>query len=217
MAGAIDGCELAAPGPDLTQRDTLPRRRFVMREATGAAPGEPAQMIVAVAVRQDRTAFAALFAHYAPRIKAMLMRMGVDAGSAEDIAQDTMVAIWRKAALFDASRASASAWIFAIARNLRIDRLRRDNRARMHEIYELVEPEEPERPDSALAVAESGERVQAAMKHLSAEQLHVVTLSFFEGRSHGDIAARLGLPLGTVKSRLRLAMARLREHLGDLS
>ena len=214
IAGGIFGCSEAASGYRTAQREAPLRRAVAMHE--GAAR-EPALLIAAIAARQDRSAFAALFAHYAPRIKAMLMRMGVDTSSAEDIAQDTMVAVWRKAVQFDAGRATASAWIFAIARNLRIDRLRRDNRARLHEVYELIEPEEPQRPDGALAASECGARVQAAMTQLSAEQVSVVRLSFFEGRSHGDIAGMLGLPLGTVKSRLRLAMAKLRENLGDLS
>ena len=117
---------------------------------------------------------------------------------------------------FDPARASASAWIFTIARNLRIDRLRGDNRAKLYAPYEMVEPEGPENPDSALNAAERDERVRAALKELSQEQVRVVQLSFFEGRAHGDIATLLNLPLGTVKSRVRLAMARLRNLLGDL-
>jgi RNA polymerase sigma-70 factor (ECF subfamily) len=127
-----------------------------------------------------------------------------------------LLTVWRKAAYFDPARASASAWIFTIARNLRIDRLRGDNRAKLYAPYEMVEPEGPEKPDSALSAAERDARVRAALKELSQEQVRVVQLSFFEGRAHGDIAALLNLPLGTVKSRVRLAMARLRNLLGDL-
>ena len=164
----------------------------------------------------DRVAFASLFEFYAPRIKAMLMRLGAAADTAEDLAQETLLMVWRKAAYFDPARASASAWIFTIARNLRIDRLRGDNRAKLYAPYEMVEPEGPENPDSALSAAERDARVRSALKELSQEQVRVVQLSFFEGRAHGDIAALLDLPLGTVKSRVRLAMTRLRNLLGDL-
>jgi RNA polymerase sigma-70 factor, ECF subfamily len=181
-------------------------------------PGRTAacDWIGAIAARSDRAAFASLFEFYAPRVKAMLMRSGEAADTAEDVAQETLLTVWRKAAYFDSARASASAWIFTIARNLRIDRLRGEKRATLYAPFELVEPELPPTPDHALGVAERDERVRAALKELSPEQVRVLQLSFFEGRAHGDIAALLNLPLGTVKSRVRLAMSRLRNLLGDL-
>jgi RNA polymerase sigma-70 factor (ECF subfamily) len=184
-------------------------------ERKGAAAPDPAQWIVAIAERQDRAAFAALFGFYAPRVKSMLMRMGVGAEAAEDLAQDTLLAVWRKAAQYDPDRAAASAWVYTIARNLRIDRLRGDQRAKLFAIYESVEPEEPQRPDGTLDAAEGEARVRAALRDLPEEQMRVIQLSFFEGRAHGDIAKLLDLPLGTVKSRLRLAMNRLRNLLGE--
>jgi RNA polymerase sigma-70 factor, ECF subfamily len=177
----------------------------------------PAGWIAAIAARGDRAAFAALFDFYAPRIKTMLMRMGATAEAAEDVAQETLLAVWRKAASFDRERASAAAWIYTIARNLRVDRLRQDKRAKLYAQYEAVEPEEPERPDATLNSTERGERVRAALGAIPEEQVRLLQLSFFEGRAHGDIARQLNLPLGTVKSRLRLAMGRLRNLLGDLS
>ena len=181
-----------------------------------AAAKVAAEWIKAIASCQDRAAFASLFEFYAPRIKAMLMRSGAAADAAEDVAQETLLMVWRKASYFDPARASASAWIFTIARNLRIDRLRGDKRAAQYAPLETVEPEAPESPDHALNAAERDARVHAALEQLSAEQVRVVQLSFFEGRAHGDIAVILNLPLGTVKSRVRLAMTRLRNLLGDL-
>jgi RNA polymerase sigma-70 factor (ECF subfamily) len=178
---------------------------------------EPAQLIAAIAQRRDRLAFAALFAFYAPRIKAMLLRMGAGAELAEDIAQETLLTVWRKAAQFDPARASASAWIYAIARNLRIDRFRQEQRVKALALYEAAEAAAVAGPDEPLSAAERERRVRAAMRELPDEQAEVVNLSFFEGRAHGDIARLLRLPLGTVKSRLRLAMARLRNRLGDES
>ncbi|MGB6536684.1 MAG: sigma-70 family RNA polymerase sigma factor [Xanthobacteraceae bacterium] len=182
-----------------------------------AANHDPGRWVAAIASNADRAAFAALFQFYAPRIKGMLMRMGVASDTAEDIAQDALVTIWRKAASYDPARASVSAWVYTIARNLRIDRLRRDKLAALYARDEVIEPEGPERPDAPLDAAERGERVRAALVQLPAEQGRIVTLSFFDGRPHSDIAALLDLPIGTVKSRLRLAMTRLRNLLGDLT
>ena len=188
----------------------------MLRDGQAAAGNNAADWIRAIAESHDRVAFASLFEFYAPRIKAMLTRLGAAADTAEDLAQETLLMVWRKAAYFDPARASASAWIFTIARNLRIDRLRGDNRAKLYAPYEMVEPEGLENPDGALSAAERDARVRSALKELSQEQVRVVQLSFFEGRAHGDIAALLDLPLGTVKSRVRLAMTRLRNLLGDL-
>lgn len=183
--------------------------------ARGAEPSA-ADLMRAVAFKRDKAAFRSLFEIFAPRIKAMLMRMGVEAELAEDIAQETMILVWRKAELFDPGRASAAAWIYTIARNLRIDRLRRDQRARLHAVLEILDDEAPERADAPLDAGERSLRVGDAMQRLPQDQMQVIELSFFDGLAHGEIASRLGIPLGTVKSRLRLAMARLREFLDDL-
>jgi RNA polymerase sigma-70 factor (ECF subfamily) len=176
-------------------------------------------LVVAIAERQDREAFAALFTLFAGRVKAWMMRSGAPAEIAEEIAQETLLTVWRKAALYDPARATVSAWVFTIARNARIDRLRKDKRARQHLQYELLEldQEEPERPDGLLDTAQREARVRSALERLPAEQVRIVRLSFFDGRPHSEIAEHLGIPLGTVKSRLRLAMGRLRQILGDLT
>jgi RNA polymerase sigma-70 factor (ECF subfamily) len=189
----------------------------MLRDGRAAAGNHAADWIRAIAEKEDRAAFAALFEFYAPRIKAMLMRLGAAADAAEDFAQETLLTVWRKAAYFDPARASASAWISTNARNLRVDRLRRDKLAKLYARDEAIEPEGPEPPDSALSTVEREKRVRAALGQLPAEQVRVLQLSFFEGRAHGDIATLLNLPLGTVKSRLRLAMTRLRNLLGDLT
>jgi RNA polymerase sigma factor (sigma-70 family) len=178
---------------------------------------DPLRLIAAIASQQDRTAFASLFGFYAPRIKGFLIRTGTPRDIAEEVAQETMLAVWRKAAMFDASRASVSTWIYTIARNLRIDRLRHDNVVGVETLYEVLSGDEPERPDSSLEWVERDERVRVAMTDLPEDQMAVVRLSFFEDKAHGDIAAILGIPLGTVKSRLRLAMTKLRERLDEPS
>jgi len=176
-----------------------------------------ATLIAAIATRGDREAFATLFAFYAPRIKALLMRQGAPADVAEELAQETMLAVWRKAASFDPARASAGTWMFAIARNLRIDRMRRERAVPAQALYDVLQGEAPKAPGDAVEGAERDDRVRAALQELSSEQMSVVRLSYYESKPHADIAQALGIPLGTVKSRLRLAMARLRERLEDLS
>ena len=177
------------------------------------------RLIRAIADRQDREAFAALFEYFAPRIKAFMQRSGAGEASAEELAQETMLAVWRKAALFDPASAGAAAWIFTIARNLRIDAHRRASTrgTAVSDVEIEFQVDDSPRPDARLATAQSEEQVRSALSKLSADQIRVIELSFFEEKAHSEIAQLLGIPLGTVKSRLRLAMNRLRNLLGELS
>ena len=179
------------------------------RSPVRARTDEHAHLIQAVAVDGDREAFSQLFDYFAPRLKAYLMRAGAPAGAAEDFAQDAMLTVWRKADLFDASRAGAATWIFTIARNRRLDVLRREGREAVLPNFDLI-PDEPERPDELLTAADEAERLNEAMRQLSADQMAVLRLAFFKGDAHSEIARALDLPLGTVKSRIRKAMIKLR-------
>jgi RNA polymerase sigma-70 factor (ECF subfamily) len=175
-------------------------------------------LIAAIAAHQDRSAFAELFRYFAPRIKTYMQRSGVGEAAAEELAQETMLSVWRKAAQFDHAGAGAGAWIFSIARNLRIDAFRHDKRqffAAASEIEAEFQIDESPLADSRMATAQSEARVRAALTELFPEQLRVVELSFFDEKAHAEIAQILNIPLGTVKSRLRLAMNRLRGLLGD--
>jgi RNA polymerase sigma-70 factor, ECF subfamily len=174
----------------------------------------PEQLIHAIAAHGDRAAFTSLFLRFAPRAKAYLMQLGMDAGSAEELAQEALLLVWRKAAQYNPERASAAAWIFTIARNLRIDLARR-TRLAMPVPDPLDEPPPTAQADAMLAAEDLSARVRAALASLPAEQADVVRLSFFDDRAHADIERVLGIPLGTVKSRLRLAMSRLRALLED--
>jgi len=166
-----------------------------------------------VAREQDRAAFAALFGHFAPRVKAYLLRLGATPALAEDLAQEALLSLWRKAHLFDPAKASAATWLFTIARNLRIDAIRREKRPELDPDDFLPQPEAA--ADDGLALADEENRLRAALKHLPADQSQVVELSFFADKPHSEIARQLGIPLGTVKSRLRLALARLKRALGE--
>lgn len=174
-----------------------------------------ADLLVDVAERQDRDAFAELFAYYAPRVKSYLLRLGADSALAEEISQDVMVTVWRKASLFDRAQASVSTWIFRIARNRRIDLFRRSKKPELDPEEEMILPSGVEAPDARIEAMETEARVRAAMKDLPEEQVLLLKLAFYEGLSHSEIAARLGAPLGTVKSRIRLAFAKMKVRLGD--
>ena len=170
-------------------------------------------LIAAIAQRADRSAFRSLFDHFAPRIKTYMRRSGLDDSAAEELAQEAMLMVWRKAALFDPATAGSAAWIFTIARNLRIDALRRDRRspavvAGLAEAEFILDP--APLPDAAAATMQDQHKVRHAMSKLNPDQQRVLELSFFHEAPHGEIARVLGIPLGTVKSRLRLAMVRLR-------
>ena len=179
------------------------------RRPVRARTDEYARLVEAVALSRDREAFSRLFEYFAPRLKAWLMRAGAPAGAAEDFAQDAMLTVWRKADLFDPARASAATWIFTIARNRRLDVLRREGRAALLPEMTLA-PEEPERPDDLLSGAQEAANLNEAMRQLSPDQIEVLRLAFFKGDAHSEIARALDLPLGTVKSRIRKAMIKLR-------
>jgi len=178
---------------------------------------EWADLIGRVASHTDREAFRSLFGHFAPRIKGLMLKAGCSADEAEEIAQNTLVAVWRKADQFDPKSSGATAWIFTIARNLRIDSLRRQARAGwLGESAELANtPDMAESADVVISRVEDTVRVKAAIERLSDEQSRVIKLSFIEERPHPEIASLLGIPLGTVKSRIRLAMNRLRDLLDE--
>jgi RNA polymerase sigma-70 factor, ECF subfamily len=174
-----------------------------------------AALIEAIAQRQDRAAFAELFRYFAPRIKGWMLRAGASPAAAEEMAQEAMLAVWRKADLFDANRAGATTWIFTIARNLRIDTVRRERHPSTLLPDPIAETEFAEPPDHALDCAERDKRIRSALSQLPAEQAIVIRKAFFEDKPHPVIEKELGIPLGTVKSRLRLAVARLRAVLEE--
>lgn len=167
-------------------------------------------LIEAVAAGADRQAFAELFQHFAPRLKAFIMRQGGDPAAAEELAQEAMLSVWRRASTFDRARASASTWVFTILRNKRIDMLRRQ--AAPHVGLEAVaeRADEGALPDDDYAAGQAGDMLRTAMTDLPAEQAEVVRKAFYEDKSHSEIAKELEIPLGTVKSRIRQALARLR-------
>ncbi|MEM7774223.1 MAG: sigma-70 family RNA polymerase sigma factor [Pseudomonadota bacterium] len=169
-----------------------------------------------IALHNDAEAFRTLFENFAPRVKSYMIRQGADPATAEELAQETLMTVWRKAQLYSGEKGSATTWIYTIARNLRIDRIRRETVWQELPDGLNEEPSGDLPPDEVVSQGERRDRVQAALRTLPQDQHEVVILSYLEGLSHSEIAERLELPLGTVKSRMRLAYQKLRETVEDL-
>ena len=174
---------------------------------------EFAGLVRRVADQRDRRAFEALFDHFAPRLNGYLLRLGLERGEAEDMAQEVMAVLWHKANLFDPEKSSLSTWLYRIARNRRIDAARRERTRVLDPQEPMLLPSEPEPVDDEIDSRQRDERVRVALASLPEEQLELVKMAFFLGLSHSQIAEQADLPLGTVKSRIRLAFQRMRRIL----
>ena len=194
----------------------LESTRAIRRPYPVKIPRTMSDLLQKVAQSRDVEAFRKLFELYGPRVKSYMMRQGADATTAEDLAQETLLTVWRKAQLYSDEKGSATTWIFTIARNLRIDRLRRE--VSWQPLPENRDEEASDAPDPEEEVTERERRdkVRAVLQTLPPDQSEVVTLSYVEGLSHSEIAERLGLPLGTVKSRMRLAYQKVKEAVEDI-
>ena len=180
------------------------------------SPEELAGLVAQVAAAGDRQAFAALFRFYAPRLKSFLARQGFGEIECEDLVQETMLSIWRKAASFDPVKAGVSTWIYTIARNLGIDRWRREGRGAAWQDLADFDDVDPDPSVEARIIANQSEiRIRNALTTLPDEQAAVIRMTFYGEDAQVEIARALGIPLGTVKSRVRLALARLRKTMED--
>ncbi len=180
-----------------------------------ARKSELDDLLTAVGASRDGKAFTLLFDHFRPHVQAQLVRLGLAPAAAEDLTQDVMETIWQKAHLYDRSRSAAITWVFQIARNRRIDVKRRSRECCFPAEDFFAIPDPADSCDDYLDARRRQECVRAALGALPREQLELVKLAFFEGLSHSAIAERLNLPLGTVKSWLRLACTRLQRLLAD--
>ena len=174
-------------------------------------------LLTKIAEERSDDAFQKLYSEYAPRVKTYMMQQGADPALAEELAQETLLTVWRKASQYSPDRGTAAAWIFTIARNLRIDRLRKDVRWQSlpDEQAEAI-PSEAAGQDEMVLIDQRRVRVQAALADLPPDQRTVVTLAYIEGLSHSEIAEKLSTPIGTIKSRMRLAYQKVRDALEDL-
>jgi RNA polymerase sigma-70 factor (ECF subfamily) len=186
---------------------------FVARNSGLSTHQELGELVIAVASNRDRAAFAQLFDHFGPRLHAYLVRLGSDGASADEILQDVMATLWTKAHLFDPAKSSIATWLYRIARNRRIDTLRRD---RLDFFDPMDAPEiaaEDAGTDRKIDMQFREERIKESLTALPEEQLLLIRMAFFDDLSHSEIAEKTGLPLGTVKSRIRLAFSKLRRQL----
>lgn len=179
--------------------------------------GTMSELLSQIANDRSDAAFRRLFEEYGPRIRSYMLKQGTDADLAEDLTQETLVTVWRKAGLYSAEKGSAVAWMFTIARNLRIDRIRRQKPwQELSEEHAATLASDDTPADEQVDLDHRQKRVRAVLGDLPPEQVEVVELAFIEGFTHSEIAERLGLPLGTIKSRLRLAYQKLRSALEEL-
>lgn len=180
------------------------------------SPDDHKVLMLRVARSRDRDAFRSLFTHFAPRVKALMIKSGSEPAQAEDIAQDVMATVWRKIDLYTPERGSVGAWIFTIARNSRIDRLRRRPSQAYEDVEALdLEDGSPDGEDEVFA-QQRAKLVGEALGQLPDEQKQVMELSFLQDMTQMEISEKLSVPLGTVKSRMRLAYGKLRTTLEDL-
>lgn len=170
--------------------------------------------MLAVRDARDKAAFARLFDYYAPRLKGFVMRGGMDAALAEEIVQDVMLTVWHKAAQFDPERAQVSGWIYQITRNRQIDTIRRTRRA----MPEELKHEDEHEPDAGqvLAMEQEAGKLKQALRRLKPDQRAMIEKAYLGDLTHQEIRDQTGLPLGTIKSRIRLGLDRLRHELKEL-
>ena len=174
-------------------------------------------LLTRIAASKDRLAFAAVFDHFAPRVKSFMMRKGSNAEQAEDLVQETMISVWSKAAMFSTDKGSVSTWIFTIARNLRIDKLRRERAQLYTDLEDFDAPDLSTGAEESLGRSQEDNHVARALEQIPAEQRDLLILSFVEDVPQSEIAIKLGIPLGTVKSRMRLGYQRLRKILETMN
>ncbi len=173
-------------------------------------------LMEAIAKRQSREAFAELFSQFAPKLKAYYRKGGIELTLAEDLTQESMLSVWRHAAKFSAEAGSPSTWIFTIARNVLIDHVRRQ-KTRQGDLKDpSLQPPPVDIADDLVDAQQRYRSLKAGLGKLPKEQAQILMMAFFEHKAHSEIAAETGLPLGTVKSRIRLAIQRLKDDLGDL-
>lgn len=205
--GGIGGAQ-AYVAPVVPSYDRQTKRGSIVADAVNE---QFVALVSRVREDKDRGAFSELFRHFAPRVKAFLMKSGAGEALAEECTQEVMATLWTKAHMFDPSRASVSTWIFTIARNRKIDALRKQRRPEPEDLHWGPEAE-PDQED-VVTLQQESEKLAKALAELPEKQRELIERAYFGDLSHSEIAEETGLPLGTIKSRIRLALERLRHEM----
>lgn len=209
----IETSSVSATARNIGAERLLQKRKAFMTNSSNTTDGPDwVVVLTAIARDQDQDAFSALFRNFAPKVKAFLLKSGADESLAEEVMQDVMGTVWRKAEQYDPARASVATWIFTIARNRKIDLLRKYARPQPEDLPWGPE-EEPDQED-VLGLQQDSARLVEALNSLPAKQRELIERAYYGDLSHSEIAAETGLPLGTIKSRIRLALDRLRHKMG---
>jgi len=170
--------------------------------------------LIAIGKNRDQKAFQDFYDHFSGRIKSFLIGKGMEEAVAEELSQEIMLIVWRKADSYNPDKAAASTWLFTIARNRRIDYLRGNSRVEVELDDDMLEVDSPDQTqEEKVNLAQQSKILEQSMNKLPQEQRQVLHLSYYRGQSHGAIAAWLDLPIGTVKSRIRLAMQAIRSDI----
>jgi len=188
------------------ERKLVPKTKIQVSEQT--------LWMLAVRDDRDRNAFANLFDYFAPRLKGFIIKSGLSGAQAEEIVQDVMLIVWRKAAQFDPHRAQVSAWVYQIARNRQIDLFRKNNRPQPEELIDTPNLECD--ANQMLAMDQEAQHLKQALSILSESQRRVIEQAYMGELTHQQISEQTGIPLGTIKSRIRLGLERLRLELKGL-
>ena len=201
---------------EIAERCSVVGRQKDIKQVASKSPKISIQTTWMLSVRdeRDRAAFVSLFDFFAPRLKGFVMRSGLSAGQAEEIVQDVMLTVWRKAGQFDPARAQVSAWIYQIARNRQIDMIRKEGRPMPEELTQ--DPEAEADATQIVALEQEAGHLKTALSKLAPDQREVIEKAYMGELTHQEISSQTGLPLGTIKSRIRLGLERLRHELKDM-
>ena len=203
-----------SPGPP------QPRRTKVKKAESFSAAKRDAQFMASIRDKKCQSSLTELFSIYGPKLKGWLMARGVGNGAAEDIVQDVMITVWTKAHLFDAAKASFATWIYRTTRNRWIDHQRKHSRmdVREPEFMKIIVDDEVPSAEHNFMLEQDAEKLYAEIEKLSETQKAAVRMAFMEFKTHKDISEQTGIPLGTVKTRIRSAVQSLKANMSkDLS
>jgi len=185
-------------------------RHNIIKNTSDVSENDLGNYLRDIGDNQDRVAFSCIFKYFAPRLKSFFIKLGCSETQAEEIIQEVMIAVWTKSSTYDRTKSSVSTWIYTIAKNKRIDKIRKEKKHNTVEADESLEIPVPSKQEEHLLSTEVTKKIHHSLQFLPKEQAELLKLSYFYEKTHSDIAKDLSLPLGTVKSRIRLALSKMK-------